>query len=158
MRAKRVTVVALAAMITVGVFGAVFAFGGASNGGSTKTPLFATLNGATEVDATGAANAGDPNGYGGAAVSIQGSKVCVGITVAKIGAVGAAHIHKGAPGANGAVVVDFKLAGNGNPGAMSACVGAKKGLAKDISKNPGKYYVNVHTGAFPAGAIRGQLG
>jgi hypothetical protein len=31
-------------------------------------------------------------------------------------------------------------------------------LAQAILKNPHKYYANVHTAAFPNGAVRGQLG
>ncbi|MBS1786273.1 MAG: CHRD domain-containing protein [Acidobacteria bacterium] len=33
-----------------------------------------------------------------------------------------------------------------------------KSQINDIMKNPGNYYVNVHTAEFPNGAIRGQLG
>ena len=30
-------------------------------------------------------------------------------------------------------------------------------IANAIKANPGAYYVNIHNGAFPNGAIRGQL-
>jgi CHRD domain len=45
----------------------------------------------------------------------------------------------------------------GNPGASSGCVTVAATLAADILAHPKAYYVNVHTGDFPAGAVRGQL-
>ena len=30
-------------------------------------------------------------------------------------------------------------------------------LAQDLAANPADYYFNIHTTAFPGGAIRGQL-
>ncbi len=38
------------------------------------------------------------------------------------------------------------------------CVIASAELAAAIVANPSDYYVNVHTPAYPGGAIRGQLG
>lgn len=61
----------------------------------------------------------------------------------------AAHIHQGAFGTNGPVVVDFddNLSGSGLFDTDLAAVLA----------NPTGFYVNVHNVEFPAGAIRGQL-
>ena len=158
MRKKRFALAALVALVGAGIFGTVLAFGGASGGGSPKTPLFATLNGASEIGSDGAANGGDLNGYGGAVVTIQGKQVCSAATVHKIADFAQAHIHKSAPGAVGDVVVDLKLSGDGSPGSASACVQTTSAIARDVSRNPGKYYLNFHNGPFPAGALRGQLG
>ena len=45
----------------------------------------------------------------------------------------------------------------GDPGAASGCTPVDSALAQAILKNPHKYYANVHTTAFPNGAVRGQL-
>ena len=68
----------------------------------------------------------------------------------------AAHIHKGAAGTNGPVVVP--LTAPGDKGDSSGCVPADASLIDDILANRSGYYVNVHTKEHPAGAIRAQLG
>jgi hypothetical protein len=37
------------------------------------------------------------------------------------------------------------------------CVSAPKATVRPTPRHPGRYYVNVHTAKFPAGAARGQL-
>jgi hypothetical protein len=83
-----------------------------------------------------------------------------------------AHIHKGAPGVNGPIVVNFNppraatpTAGTPTPppnttyGAASGCVSnVDAALLQDLLAHPANYYVNVHTTDFPDGAVRGQLG
>jgi hypothetical protein len=114
----------------------------------------AQLSGANEVP-----TAGDPDGTGGSTVSIAvlsdtEAEVCWDLAYSGIDAPTAAHIHRGAAGVAGPVVVDF-----GAPGATShaGCADVTAGLADEIVAGPAGFYVNVHNGAFPGGALRGQL-
>jgi hypothetical protein len=66
----------------------------------------------------------------------------------------AAHIHHGAAGVNGPVVVPLTAPVGG---VAAGCATVEPTLAADIATHSGDYYVNVHTGLAPAGAIRGQL-
>jgi CHRD domain len=65
------------------------------------------------------------------------------------------HIHQGVKGTNGDVVVDLTEAALAN--LLTGSVTADKAVVARIAANPGNYYVNVHTAAFPNGAVRGQL-
>jgi hypothetical protein len=140
-------------VVTAGVFGVVGAAGAtlASEATQGGRPLHATLLPGNQVPPT------ESNGSGTALVTLnQGQEeVCWDITVSNLTTpVILAHIHHGAAGTNGAVVVDFMEPING----LSGCVHADAALIKDIRQNPGDYYVNVHTTMFPAGEVRGQLG
>jgi hypothetical protein len=91
------------------------------------------------------------------------------------GAVSAAHIHLGAPGTSGGIVIH--LCGSGGTAACPAPPGFVTGvitsanvvavpaqgvdagnLAQVIqAMRKGDTYVNVHTGSFPGGEIRGRI-
>ena len=60
------------------------------------------------------------------------------------------HIHRGAAGTNGLVVINFTSAYAGTATVTTA-------LAAEIVGNPGGFYVNLHTQAFGGGEIRAQL-
>jgi CHRD domain len=98
---------------------------------------------------------GDPNGKGTAKITLNTStgRVCFTLTWSGIGKPVASHIHKGKKGVAGPVVIPFF----GGAPKHSGCVKASKSLVAKIAKNPAGYYVNLHTAAFPAGAVRGQL-
>ena len=75
-----------------------------------------------------------------------------------------AHIHPGAAGVNGSVVVNTLLSaaaplvladGTGNLTVNN--IALSQDLATQITANPGGYYFNMHTPLNPGGAIRGQL-
>ena len=75
-----------------------------------------------------------------------------------------AHIHKAAAGVNGPIHWDFLEAGN-PVASISDQPSQLRGVARpraaavlaDLLANPAGYYVNVHSTAFPGGAVRGQL-
>ena len=117
------------------------------------------LAGGNEVGPTGQAAAGDPNGYGTASVVVvEPTQLCFSIVVDQIDRPVAAHIHRGVAGVNGAIVVPLTAPPAGNPGTSSGCVrNLSASLVTAIRTNPFQFYVNVHTGAFQAGAVRGQL-
>ena len=115
------------------------------------TKLAATLDGKGEVPGPGAMT-----GSGEATVwaDTDQGKICYILGVAGIDAPTAAHIHKGAAGTAGDVVVPLE-----SPAAMTSqgCADADPGVVKDLAANPADYYINVHNEKFPMGAIRGQL-
>ncbi|HEV2798301.1 MAG TPA: CHRD domain-containing protein [Nocardioides sp.] len=159
-RKKRLAIAgaAAAAAITAAVVPMGMAVAGHSN-----TVLQADLDGRAEV---GSSNrlAGDPNGRGEAYVfGVDGdpTTLCYVLTVDKIGTAVAAHIHEGAAGTNGPVVVNLAAPADGNSadclteGEAGKFVGDQ--TVADILANPENYYVNVHNAEYPSGAIRGQL-
>ncbi|HKX83673.1 MAG TPA: CHRD domain-containing protein [Pyrinomonadaceae bacterium] len=114
--------------------------------------LSAALTGAAEVPGPG-----DTDGSGTALIQInQGqTQVCFELSVLKIDTPNAAHIHEGAVGTAGPVVVT--LTAPGANGTSKGCVDASKELIMRLRQTPENFYVNVHNAAFPNGAVRGQL-
>ena len=112
----------------------------------------ATLTGAEEVPGPG-----DPDGSGRAEVSISDrlDQVCYEIAgVTGIAPATMAHIHRGAKGVAGPVVVTLEPPTDGH---SKACTKASESIADEIKATPSGFYVNVHNAEFPNGAIRGQL-
>ena len=126
---------------------------------ATKTLEAALSGGNAEVP-----DPGDPDGSGGAQITInvKKEKVCFTLVVLDITLpTAAAHIHAGAAGVAGDIVVALEapeeIDGTGI-GLATGCVGNQpRPLLRDIKNNPDQYYVNVHTSDFPGGAVRGQL-
>jgi hypothetical protein len=149
----------IALVAVLGVAGAALAAQAAPGQNSTdRKALSAVMTGKKEVGTDGKKGAGDPDGFGSFTAMAAGSKLCFGMTVRGIDAPVAAHIHKGGPSVMGSIVVPLTQPSAGDPGAASGCVNVSDAaLLAAIVKNPSRYYVNVHTKAFPGGALRGQL-
>ena len=116
--------------------------------------LYATMTGKQEKPA------GDPDGTGSAVITVKSNKICYDIRPKKAGLTFAAgHIHVGAAGTAGDVVVPlFQSPKKVKAGKLTGCSGTvKSSLLAKIKAKPGGYYVNIHNAKYPPGAIRGQL-
>ena len=101
--------------------------------------------------------AGDPVATGTATVRLRAGQgqLCYKLVADNLPAATASHIHRAAAGASGPVVIP--LFTPNAAGKASGCVGASRSVVRAILAGPAGYYVNVHNGEFPGGAIRGQL-
>ena len=103
-------------------------------------------------------------GFGNATVTFDSTRqnITVTITVSNLGSpINNFHIHEGAPGVQGPVVISLiGLGGTFVNGTMTGTFlvpTTDPTLVQRMVQNPGNFYVNVHTVQFPVGAIRGQL-
>ena len=116
--------------------------------------FLANLSGANEVPPA------DPDGTGTALITITGTTITYSITVNNITAPIAQHIHQGAAGVNGPIVVGLPGVWTGSgtgPWTLNGATTTTSAQAAAIIANPAGFYVNVHTNDFPGGAVRGQL-
>jgi len=116
---------------------------------AAETTLSADLAGSAATDSDG-------SGTATVVLDPDAGTACWTMSVEHIDPVTVSHIHEGAAGADGGVVVDLDL--DGFDGSSEGCNDAADADAlQAIIDNPAGYYVNVHNEAYPGGAIRGQL-
>jgi hypothetical protein len=109
--------------------------------------FLATLNGASEETPTGSSATGT------ATLTFNTTTKIFTITVThSIAAPTNGHIHKGAVGASGPPV--FPFTSFASPITYTSVA---LDATQEADLNANLYYVNIHTAAFPAGEIRGQL-
>jgi hypothetical protein len=120
---------------------------GTSAGSAAAATLAVTLRGDLEVPSVKTAGTGVGSITIGDDKSVSGSVTTTGITGTK------AHIHEGAAGKNGPVIVE--LVKNGDTWSVPA--GATLTDAQFASFKASNLYVNVHTATNPKGEMRAQL-
>ena len=138
----------------------------ANPGGEVRAQLvakgnahFASLTGAQEVPAVTTAATG--NGW--VVISTDGSAITYYVAYSGLsGAAAAAHIHAGAVGVNGGVILPLAVGPSPMTGVLTAADFTASGAVTDFAGAvaaiaAGTTYINVHTAANPGGEIRGQL-
>ena len=89
---------------------------------------------------------------------VDGGDLCYTLSVRNLtSAPVAAHIHGVAGRTVAAGIVVPLVHPTAATGTSSDCATVDATLLAAIVANPGDYYVNVHTPAFPGGEVRGQL-
>src|SRR4051812_46465088 len=117
-----------------------------------RATLYVSMNGLQEVPGPGDA---DGNGTIEINVTPGSGQVCWNLYARQIDAATAAHIHRGAEGVAGPVVL--MLTTPDASGHSQGCAIVDPTLAREIAYQGHLFYVNVHNAAHPSGAIRGQL-
>ena len=99
---------------------------------------------------------GDPDGTGefSGFFDQAGGKLCFDLGVGSLDRITAQHIHAGAAQVAGPPVITLPTPDGTH---SEGCIDVDRALIGQIIANPGNYYVNVHTTAYPQGAIRSQL-
>jgi CHRD domain-containing protein len=132
---------------------AAFCFLFAAGASAQVSVYTAQLTGANETP-----NPADPDGVGFVVLTFDQGANTIAFTayVQGINAVVASHIHRGAAGVTGPVIIPFNqaFAAGVSSGTITSVPAS---LLAEIVANPPGYYFNVHTGDFPGGALRGQL-
>lgn len=166
MRRERVRLWAAPAVVSIAAVGLLLVseYVRGDHPGKGGRPLATVLTGDAEVPGPGHESA-----VGVAALWLNPGQeeVCFEITFEGIDPdnpedqISAGHIHVGGPDVAGPIVVglisDVVLVNEDGEGTVTGCVDADRDVIRDIIKNPEDYYVNLHSGVHPAGAMRGQL-
>lgn len=105
---------------------------------------------------------GDLDGQGSSRLELKAEQqtACINASWKGLhGEVTALHLHVAAAGSEGPHWVDFFNDQHhpGVDGNFSGCVPMAQDRIRAVIDNPTGYYLNVHSTAFPKGAVRGQL-
>ncbi|HWT21892.1 MAG TPA: CHRD domain-containing protein [Solirubrobacteraceae bacterium] len=128
---------------------AVLTIAGGAGAAAAPTTLTASLSGEAEPEG------GQGSGTARLTLDPATGRVCFNIRLRGVGTTAAGHIHRGAEGVAGPVVIALYGEPTRRP---RGCVQDQPAAAiRQILRRPGRFYVNVHTAAHPDGAARGQL-
>lgn len=134
-------------MLAAAVAALVFALAGCADMGTSDAGKV-TLSGSQEVPPVTTAASGSGTIMVNADKSVSGSVTTTGVAAM------VAHIHIGAPGQNGPVIIPLTKTGDSG---WAVPAGAKLTDAQYEAYKAGNLYVNVHSAANKGGEIRGQL-
>ena len=126
---------------------AVFALSACASMMSDGGAVNVRLSGAEEVPPVSTAGSGGGSFTIGADGSVKGGVTTSGVPGTM------AHIHQGARGTNGPVIIPLTKSGD----TYTALAGAKLTEAQMQAFKAGNLYVNVHTAKNKGGEVRGQL-
>ena len=143
---KSLKVTAIAA--TVLLAAACSSMGGMGSMGGMHEKQTAALTGAQEVPPVSTSASGRSTIAVASDRSVSGSVIVSGVEAT------AAHIHQGAMGANGPVIVPLAKT---SATTFAVPAGAKLTDAQYAALIEGKLYINVHSAAHPGGEIRLQM-
>ncbi|MFO0875554.1 MAG: CHRD domain-containing protein [Phycisphaerales bacterium] len=112
------------------------------------------MSGAQEVPGPG-----DPDGVATGTLTIDKTTNTISwnFTYSNIAAPTLMHIHPGAAGVAGGVLVNLGVATSGGAGTLISQTVTTAANVNMILANPTGFYVNIHNSPFPGGAIRGQI-
>lgn len=147
-------------LVTLLVIGLLAATAPAALAADPPTPAFGgPLDGSQEVPAVVTAATGEAT----VVISADNSTIWYVVTYSGLsGALAAAHIHAGAAGVNGGVILPLVASASPMVGTLTSSNFTPSGsittFAEAVSAvKAGTTYVNLHTAANPGGEIRGQV-
>ena len=141
---------------------AIVALGVASRALAASSTFTVSLTGAKEVAAGGT---GDPDGSAIGSITLDsgsgGSTATASwnFTLSNLATPSDFHIHTGSATQQGGVLIPFGV----QAGELTATsfIGSRTGLSStnmaNVLANPGGFYLNIHNGEFPNGAVRAQV-
>src|SRR5262249_13081733 len=139
------------------ILGSILLFAGAPAHALSTTYSLA-MSGALEA----LPNVGDPDGLATGTITLDDTTGAISwnITYSNLDPLTGFHIHgpAGSPGLNAPILVSPGPATSGGPGTLISSTVTTVANVTSIVANPTDFYVNIHTTAFPNGAVRGQLG
>jgi len=129
---------------------------GACNAGNDERGDFSLeLSGANEV-CDGDTCGGEGTGNATVTINSDRNEICYDISLEGVSNVIASHIHAAPEGESGDPVVDLQYEGD-DEGAEGCVDGVDEGILEDITEEPERHYLNVHSEEYPDGAARAQL-
>jgi len=154
MRTQRVSMARLRSLTTTVVASSLaLAVATTASAGGTIHTFCLTMTGDQEVPPA------DPTGFASGVLTIDTATNTIAWDFAytNIAPPTLMHIHVGAAGVNGGVVVNMGVATSGGPNTLINSTTTSTANINNILANPSGFYVNIHNSPFPAGVVRGQL-